>query len=40
MRYWQPKYETMKKDELAELQLKRLKKTAAAVYNNVPFYKD
>ncbi|WP_340818378.1 phenylacetate--CoA ligase [Methanolobus sp. WCC4] len=40
MRYWQPKYETMKKDELAELQLKRLKKTAAAVYDNVPFYKE
>jgi phenylacetate-CoA ligase len=40
MRYWQPKYETMKKDERAELQLKRLKKTAAAVYNNVPFYRE
>lgn len=40
MRYWQPKYETMKKDELAELQLKRLKTTAAAVCNNVPFYKE
>ena len=40
MNYWQPKYETMKKEELAELQLKRLKKTAAAVYNNVPFYRE
>ncbi|WP_407356492.1 phenylacetate--CoA ligase family protein [Methanolobus sp. WCC5] len=40
MRYWQPKYETMKKEELAELQSKRLKKTAAAVYENVAFYRD
>jgi phenylacetate-CoA ligase len=40
MNYWQPKYETMKKEELVELQLKRLKKTVAAVYNNVPFYKE
>ncbi|WP_094227551.1 phenylacetate--CoA ligase family protein [Methanolobus psychrotolerans] len=40
MRYWQPKYETIKKEELVELQLKRLKKTAAAVYENVPFYRE
>ncbi len=40
MNYWQPKYETMKPDELRELQLKRLKKTAAAVYQNVPFYRE
>jgi len=40
MRYWQPKYETMKKEELAALQSKRLKKTAAAVYENVPFYRE
>jgi len=40
MKYWQPKYETMKHDELRELQLNRLKKTAASVYNNVPFYHD
>ncbi|KXS43704.1 phenylacetate--CoA ligase [Methanolobus zinderi] len=40
MKYWQPKYETMKKDELAALQSKRLKKTAASVYNNVPFYRE
>ncbi len=40
MRYWQPKYETMKKEELTQLQLKRLKKTAAAVYQNVPFYRE
>ncbi|MCD4821673.1 MAG: phenylacetate--CoA ligase [Methanococcoides sp.] len=40
MKYWQPKYETMEHDELRELQLNRLKKTAAAVYNNVPFYRE
>jgi phenylacetate-CoA ligase len=40
MRYWQPKYETMKKEELAALQSKRLKKTAASVYENVPFYRE
>ncbi|WP_406658323.1 phenylacetate--CoA ligase [Methanolobus sp. ZRKC2] len=40
MKYWQPKYETMKKDELVALQSKRLKKTAASVYNNVPFYRE
>jgi phenylacetate-CoA ligase len=40
MKYWQPEYETMQKDEMRQLQLKRLKKTAANVYGNVPFYKD
>lgn len=39
MAYWQPEYETMDREDLRELQLERLKKTAAAVYNNVPFYK-
>ncbi|MBN2111163.1 MAG: phenylacetate--CoA ligase [Methanosarcinaceae archaeon] len=40
MKYWQPKYETMKKDELEALQSKRLKRTAASVYANVPFYRE
>ncbi|WP_135611429.1 phenylacetate--CoA ligase family protein [Methanococcoides sp. AM1] len=40
MKYWQPKFETMKHDELRELQLNRLKKTAAAVYDNVSFYRE
>ncbi|ABE51335.1 phenylacetate--CoA ligase family protein [Methanococcoides burtonii] len=40
MKYWQPKYETMKHDELRELQLNRLKKTAASAYNNVHFYRE
>jgi phenylacetate-CoA ligase len=38
MKYWQPKYETMNSEELASLQLKRLKKTTLSVFNNVPFY--
>ncbi|MFW5987682.1 MAG: phenylacetate--CoA ligase family protein [Methanohalophilus sp.] len=40
MKYWQPEYETMKKDDMRQLQLKRLKKTAASVYGNVPFYNE
>ncbi len=38
MEYWQPDIETMKREQLEELQLKRLKKTADSVYNNVPLY--
>ena len=38
MEYWQPKFELMGRKELRELQLKRLKKTAHRVYDNVPFY--
>jgi len=40
MKYWQPKHETMDTGDLRQLQFKRLKKTAASVYNNVPFYKE
>ncbi len=36
--YWQPKYELMKRNELEDLQLKRLKCTVEKVYKNVPFY--
>jgi phenylacetate-CoA ligase len=39
MTYWQPEYETMDREKIRELQLERLKKTAASVYNNVPFYR-
>ncbi len=39
MEYWQPKFETMGRKQLEELQLKRLKKSANSVYKNVPFYK-
>jgi phenylacetate-CoA ligase len=40
MEYWQPKIETMKRAQLEELQLKRLKKTIGAVYKNVQFYRE
>jgi phenylacetate-CoA ligase len=36
--YWQPKYELMKRNELEDLQLKRLKSTVEKVYKDVPFY--
>ena len=38
MEYWDPKMETIKRSDLHELQLKRLKKTLRSAYNNVPFY--
>jgi phenylacetate-CoA ligase len=38
MEYWDPKMETMKRGDLQELQLKRLKKTLGSAYNHVPFY--
>ena len=38
MNYWQPKYELMAREELEELQLRRLKSVAEKVYRNVPFY--
>jgi phenylacetate-CoA ligase len=38
MNYWQPKYELMAREELEELQLRRLKSVAEKVYQNVPFY--
>lgn len=38
MNYWQPKHELMAREELEELQLRRLKSVAEKVYKNVPFY--
>lgn len=38
MTYWQPEFELMKRAELEDLQLKRLKSTVEKVYKNVPFY--
>ena len=35
---WNPKYETMPRKELEELQLERLKVQVARVYEKVPFY--
>lgn len=37
--YWNREYETMSRDELAELQLKRLRASVARTYQNVPFYR-
>lgn len=36
--FWQKDLETISRDDLAKLQLARLKDTAARVYKNVPFY--
>ena len=38
MIYWQPKMELMERNELEELQLRRLKSIAEKVYKHVPFY--
>jgi len=38
MNYWQPKFELMEREELEELQLRRLKSVVEKVYKNVPFY--
>src|SRR5512136_2408592 len=38
MNYWQPKYELMAREELEELQLRRLKSIVEKVYRNVAFY--
>ncbi len=37
--YWEPEVETLSREKLAEIQLKRLKKTLVNVYENVSFYK-
>jgi phenylacetate-CoA ligase len=38
MNYWQPEFELMRRPELEDLQLKRLKSVVEKVYQNVPFY--
>ena len=37
--YWEKEMETMPRDQLAEIQLQRLRETVKRVYQNVPFYK-
>jgi phenylacetate-CoA ligase len=37
---WNPEYETMRRDELRELQFKRLQMTLRWTYDNVPFHYD
>lgn len=38
MNFWQPKIETMKRSDLQDLQMRRLKDTVKRAYDNVPFY--
>ena len=38
MNFWQPKIETMKRTDLQDLQMRRLKDTVKRAYDNVPFY--
>jgi len=38
MNYWQPKFELMEREDLEELQLRRLKSVVEKLYKNVPFY--
>ena len=37
---WSPEYESMSRQRLEELQLKRLKATVERIYQNVPFYRE
>ena len=39
MKIWDPDYECMPRDELAQLQLERLQATLNRVYRNVAFYR-
>lgn len=38
MNFWQPNIETMKRSDLQDLQLRRLKDAVKKAYDNVPFY--
>ncbi|MDD3566255.1 MAG: hypothetical protein PHN90_11370 [Methanothrix sp.] len=38
MNFWQPKIETMKRSDLEDLQLRRLKDAVKRAYDRVPFY--
>ncbi|MDF0590419.1 phenylacetate--CoA ligase family protein [Candidatus Methanocrinis natronophilus] len=38
MNFWQPKLETMKRSDLQDLQMRRLKDTVKRAYERVPFY--
>ena len=37
--YWNREIETMERERMLDLQLERLKKQVAFVYDNVPFYR-
>ena len=36
--FWNEKIETMPRDELEELQLKKLQKTVKRAYDTIPYY--
>lgn len=38
--YWQKEFETMPREQMADLQLERLRQTVARVYEHVPFYRN
>jgi len=40
MPIWNEEYETMPREQLAVLQLRRLQSTVAWVYERVPYYRD
>lgn len=40
MKYWNPTYECMSRDEMTRVQNERLINTVRRVYHNVPFYRD
>lgn len=40
VKYWDEKHETMPREEIEKLQLKRLQETLQRVYNAVPFYRN
>ena len=40
MKYWNPAVETMNREELAKMQLTRLKRTVENVYTYVPYYRE
>lgn len=40
MKYWNPTYECMSREEMSKVQTERLINTVNRVYHNVPFYRD
>lgn len=40
MKYWNPTYECMSRDEMTRVQNERLVNTVKRIYHNVPFYRD
>ena len=40
MKYWNPTYECMSRDEMTRVQNQRLANTVRHIYQNVPHYRD